>query len=177
MQWAPDGRAFYSVSLTSGRKHLLKIAVPSGQTREIYRDLNGGLIFGIAVSPDGQSLAVNVSDGAEVKLDLVSATDGSTRELMRRAVADPGHYRLQQWTRDGRNILLTRRVEKPTVTEELWSVPAAGGPPRSLNLAREVVDYVRVSPDGERIVFRTGRPYWDLWLMDNILNRRPADRQ
>jgi hypothetical protein len=85
--------------------------------------------------------------------------------------ADPTQFRhLQQWTRDG-HVLFTRRVERPTVHEELWSVSADGGPPQFLNLTRDRIEYVRVSPDGGRIAFRTGRPFWDLWLMDNVLNR------
>ncbi len=108
---------------------------------------------------------------------VVAPLSGAAPHEVARFTQDDGVRSLQQWTRDGANLLFTRRIQKPVPMEELWSVPADGGAPYSLQLARDRVDYVRVSPDGERIVFRTGRPFWDLWLMDNVLNRTPADQR
>lgn len=176
LEWAAEGRAFYSVSMSSGRQSLQRTEVPSGRSREIYRDQAGGVVFGVAVAPDGQSLAIAVNNTSGTSTRVISASGSQAREVIQ--FTDPSQFRfLQQWTRDGATILFTRRIEKPIVVEQLWSVPAAGRPPRSLNLVRNRVEGVRVSRDGEQIVFRTGRPFWDLWLMDNVLSRAPADRR
>ena len=174
IEWAPDGRSFFSVPVGSRFKRVDQTDVRSGRTREVYHASGGGAIGRVAVSPDGRSLALAIGEDGNVTIVVVPVSGSAVHAVARFTAADY-FGALQQWTRDGQSILFTRRIQEPTVSDELWSVPASGGAPRSLNLTRDRIDYVRVSPEGEQIVFRTGRPYWDLWLMDNVLSRTNAD--
>jgi serine/threonine protein kinase len=169
-EWAANGRAFYSVA----NKRIWKTEIPSGTRREIYGDPGKAGIVALAVSPaDGSlAIAVNTQDGR--KIQIIPADGGPARDVLEVSGAD--RIALQQWTRLGDAILFTRAtIDRVTVVDgpwQLWSVPAAGGAPRSLQLEMDRLRGVRVSPDGAHIAFRTGDPVWDSWLMDNFLPRR-----
>src|SRR5207249_9903538 len=113
VEWASDGRAVFDID--GGQKKVQRTDVSSGRAREVYQDPAGGHIAGIAVSPDGHSLAIAV-DERDVhpgvrRLEVVSTSGGPSREIMR--FTEPDLFMLQQWTRDGASILFTRaRDEK-----------------------------------------------------------------
>lgn len=178
VQWAPDGRSFFGFSLRDFT-HVWRVDASSGHARPVYTAPAGHTIQAFfAVSPDGHALAIclNEPGGQATRLEIVNISEGSGREVMR--VGVPDLFSVQQWTRDGAQILITRaRTEHMTGRAfggamELWSVPVDGGLPRSLNLKMDGLSGVRVSPDGERLAFRAGTPTSDWWLMDNFLAAR-----
>ncbi|MBI2835516.1 MAG: serine/threonine-protein kinase [Acidobacteria bacterium] len=181
LQWAPDGGAFYFFSLRDFTR-VLGTEIASGRTQEVYRVPAGHSIRAFyAVSPDGRSLALTINEPNGSRLEVVPTSGGPAHEVMRFTL--PDLFSIQQWTPDGANILFTRfrtdamlgrGVRGPI---ELWSVPATGGAPRSLNLKGDQLAAVRVSPDGARIAFRTGQPSGDFWLMRNFLPRTVAGRR
>ena len=53
--------------------------------------------------------------------------------------------------------------------ERLWSIPAVGGEPRNLGLARNRLRYLRCHPDGRQLAFTAGEFKVELWAMENFL--------
>jgi serine/threonine protein kinase/Tol biopolymer transport system component len=168
-EWAANGRSFYSVA----NRRIWETEIPSGIRREIYRDPGKAGIVALAVSPSDGWLAIAVNTQGGRKIQIIPADGGQARDVFEASGAD--RIMLQQWTRLGDAILFTRAtIGRSTVIEgpwQLWSVPATGDAPRSLQLEMDRLRGVRVSPDGAHIAFRTGDPVWDSWLMDNFLPR------
>jgi Tol biopolymer transport system component/DNA-binding winged helix-turn-helix (wHTH) protein len=123
--WSPDGAwiAFHS------RKRRGVWVVPStgGAARQVVD-------FGSrpAWSPDGTRIAFTSDAGgmaAQSVIGIVRA-DGSERVELTRIGSPPGGHREPAWSRDGRTIAFA--VASGRWSQEIWTVPAAGGAPRRI---------------------------------------------
>jgi Tol biopolymer transport system component len=166
MEWLADSR-----SVVSMRDNVVaRFDVDTGAVQELYRDSGGRTVSSVAITRDGRELAISVDDARTRTLLVLPATGGGARSLM---TADaPDGFVLQDYTPDGKNILVSRYTStRPPAVEEwaLWRIPIDGGAPRSMNLSGHDLRGVKVSPDGARIAYRTGEPAWDYWLMRNVL--------
>lgn len=175
-KWAANGDQFFFFRLRDFTR-LFSADLASGRTREIYRAPAGHSIQSfIAVSPDGQWLAMTINEpgGQATRLDVVPAVGGPAHTVMR--MSYPDLFSIQQWAR-GDSILYTKfraegilgRSPAPGSLYELWSLSAWGGAARSLGLALDRLDKATVGPDGQRIVFKYGGLRTEYWLMDHFL--------
>ncbi|AMY09419.1 Serine/threonine-protein kinase PrkC [Luteitalea pratensis] len=109
-----------------------------------------GAVQALAVSPDGTGIGYSTSNSdGSWSIRLASVAGGPPRELLREA--KPVIAFVQSWTPDGQDLLYTRwasDVEWRKRREELWKVPVAGGPPRSMGLVVPGMREVRPNPDG-----------------------------
>jgi DNA-binding winged helix-turn-helix (wHTH) protein/Tol biopolymer transport system component len=120
------------------------------------RPLTSGII-----SPDGKQLAY--SDAAGLNLRQI---DGGETFLV---PLPPGFDALpQSWFPDGVHMVVARWEDAQKKPPSLWEISVMGGTPRKL--ADQGLS-ARVSPDGSKIVFLTGK--WDdeeIWLIDTDKN-------
>lgn len=157
--WSPDGRALAFLRLTEAGGEVV-IASLSGQ---VERSLGGGLPtrFGLPHrhldwSPDGQRLAVDdaTSPGEPLGIFLISVATGERHRLTRVEPPYIGDVE-PRFSPDGRRLAFIRVFHR--ARQELFLVPASGGPPRQLtNDGRQISGY-DWSPDGKWLVFGSDR--------------------
>lgn len=128
------------------------------------------------VSPDGESVAVILSDQGRnhTILAVVPAAGGSLKELFRqRAPAGLSQTVGVIWAPDQQHLFFsTHGVDSVREPARLWKADYMGSDPAvtevedadELVLSRGAV----VSPDGRRIAFVAGRERGETWMMTNL---------
>jgi len=142
----------------------------SGAIRRLHSLPRGTAFAGMAVSPDGQQLAVSMNDrrtGTGL-ITLVSVDDGSTRELYRPAASEEFSASTGlTWSPDGRDIYfaagsLTPRLEP---NFELRRVSVAGGKAQPIGLKHRSPASFQISLDGRHIAFGVDDLGGEVWIM------------
>ena len=73
-----------------------------------------------------------------------------------------------EWTRDGKHLLMARRLGAPTVPSELWRVPVTGGEPENLGLAVWGRGGLSLHPNGKRLAYTYQGGTVELWAVENF---------
>jgi Tol biopolymer transport system component len=174
--WHPGGRAAFLLDFRTG---VSLLDFRSGSEKRVYTPPSGWSHGrGLALSPDGKKLAaVLIKDGTFV-ISVITLGTQVTREILR--IQRPDVISLGHWTRDGHSVTYIKGRTVDGVSAEprgeLWAAPAAGDPPRYLNIAMDGLQDVRMHADGERIAFKTGGRRRELWVLDNVLSGRATHR-
>ena len=167
---SPDGRTLYFVRgpvSDSMNSALVARDLETGAERVLCRCWPVTL----AVSPDGSTLAfatpLNPQRGNSIR--LIPAQGGPQRVLYesRTPLAIMNGYGGLAWSRDGRRLLFVRKVDEPGTGYDLMVIPVAGGEPRKLLSAPRIV-FLRVHPDGRRIIWGGGQFRAEVWVMENL---------
>jgi TolB protein len=124
-------------------------------------------------SPDGSRIAF--VSGRQI---YAVNTDGSG---LTRLTSDAGQDQWPSWSPDGSTIAYSNSGRTPlddsccSPTQEIYTIPAAGGTPTRLTHDRQSDDAPAYSPDGSRIAFLT---QGGIWVMDaNGQNAHPLRGQ
>jgi Tol biopolymer transport system component len=193
---APDGRTLYSgtseIDTDEIFSRITALDLTTGTRRDVFRlPIDPDSLprepqdFAIAISPDGQALALFFRDRKLKRARLATVrVDGTDyRELTDPVDAQYIRTKLV-WSRDGKWIYFTSVVpvdfaflRVATAPHRIMRVPAAGGAVEFTGLTIEGLQRFDISPDGARIAYSTGRPEGDgqlLWSLDvaSILRRR-----
>ncbi|MGH9442890.1 MAG: hypothetical protein ACRD16_11515, partial [Thermoanaerobaculia bacterium] len=137
LAWTPDGRQLYLKR--AGKPGFLRFDVMTGEEETVFVPPPDSIPGGLSVSPDGRWLAMPLvmRSDQSTRLWVVPSTGGSPRELVN--IPSPGAaLRLGGWTHDGKQVLFVRVTPASAGQRqygELWAVPFAGGPARSLGLS------------------------------------------
>jgi Tol biopolymer transport system component len=135
--------------------------------------VGGAQARGFALSPDERLLAYSGSmleDGRRViVLRVLNRHTGQTRELGR--VVSPEVMLLHDWSPDGTELLVTRRMTAPPQPPVLWRMRVDGGPSVKVALDLRAVREVSAHPDGRRIAFTAGLATFDVWALDHVVPR------
>ena len=176
-QWSPDGRRIYFV-----RKGIVERDLVTGAERQLTER---PVTRGITVSPDGRFIAArNATDDATKRFAilLVSASDGSVRELLSLTQGAWGSTQTAEWTRDGKDLLVVRETEG---RHALLRVPIDGSAVKTLDVDPRIwIDGAEggvdrgfsLSPDGRHLAFLAGRTAAEVWAVENILPSRTSIR-
>jgi len=126
------------------------------------------------LSPDGKHLAFGLKQNSTrpVVLMVMPAEGGAPRELLR--LTWPRFIASLTWMRDGRHLWLSLRDAEEHKRGEgwwqrLWKISVEGGEPQPTELALRSIRDLRVHPDGEQILFRSGGSRAAVWTMENFL--------
>ena len=164
-EWSRDGKAIvYAMNdPIKNARPLVVRDLETGQEKELYRGW------------DGRWLAFSSFDleGKESALNVMPATGGSPRELLR--LKHPEDFGVIAWTPDGRQLLFVRRDFNASKFE-LWLISAEGGAPQRMGLAMQSVSQISVHPDGRRLAFNAGESKTEVWVMENFLLAHRAAR-
>jgi WD40 repeat protein len=117
----------------------------------------------LAVSPDCRTLVWRDDRNAIRALNLATSQE---RELV--PAQDGVRPDTLSFTPDGQRLLFSKRkaLSEPI---ELWSLPVAGGAAEYSGISIHWLSHVRVSPDGQRLLYRGGRSSYDAYVVENLL--------
>jgi Tol biopolymer transport system component len=177
-QVSADGRKVYYTRgqfvPTERPARFLEHDLATGQIREIQRD--GGQTDG-RLSPDGQLLAATVGrqESSTWGVSIKPIAGGEARIYPVGTASSPtGTIETQpDWTPDGKAVLVLRALAGTPTRKELWLVPIDGRPARKLDI--DVDNWivgpagVRLSPDGTRITFLSGKVAQEVWRIESHL--------
>lgn len=160
--WSSDGRTlFYSAD-----EGIVAQEMTTGVERRVYE----GEANEKAVSPDGKWLAfqtIDAKDGSASSIRLVPTTGGPARVVLGlRAPERVFYFGGLNWTSDGERLLF---VKQSGERRELWRVHVTTGLAESTGLVPPGLIYVRLHPDGRRLVFAAGRRQEEVWLIEHFL--------
>lgn len=174
--WAADGKSMFYTRSDEACTCVVRHDLLTGDEREIYRMPRHSRQVTVAASPDGRSLAVMSYDEKRQRpfLTVVPSGGGAAREVY--ADGSLAWFALLAWTPDSRSLIIGRNEAGK---RRLWRVPAAGGDPIETDLAMEGLRDLRVSPDGQHVVFTAGANRGDIWVMEHFLpaSATPARRR
>jgi Tol biopolymer transport system component/DNA-binding winged helix-turn-helix (wHTH) protein len=166
--WSPDGQALAFLRLTDSGGEVVIASLAGGAERS----LGGGLPtrFGLAHrhldwAPDGQRLAVDdaPSPGEPLGIFLISVATGERQRLTRVEPPFIGDVD-PRFSPDGRRLAFVRVFHR--ARQELFVVPAAGGPARQLTFDGRQISGHDWTPDGKWLVFGSDRDgSFKLWRL------------
>ncbi len=188
--WSRDGKTIFFTRFPEALPkegdrigQIIARDLATGAEKEIYREATNvntgdGLIYDLAISPDGRSLAFTVVNGKEPKsIKVLPIAGGEARVIYRVAKEDPQgvpNFSGLEWSADGRELLFIRTAATEAnigspVNRDLWALPVGGGQPRKLGLSMLGLTDPRLHPDGKRISFTAGGNKAEVWVMENFL--------
>ncbi len=159
----------------------------SGRETEFFRPTPGVGIYDIALSPDGQQVAVTLQEKETRSsvLKVLPIAGGDARELVRAKepeaiVGDP-----LSWSSDSGYIVFGKvRATGQERKTEVLAIPSRGGEAHALGLAMDPVRDVSFHPDGHRLAFGTSagvmrgdKDKVEIWMMENFLPTLKAARR
>jgi Tol biopolymer transport system component len=127
----PDGRtvvAFRPANEGDGHMAVIARDLASGTDSVVYAPPEGAQLRGLAVSPDGSSLALIETAQGRSHLFTVAMKGGQTHELTSLPAAVLGGSK-NVWSPDGRFIYFVEGGEANSGPQDLWRVSSSGGQP------------------------------------------------
>ncbi|MCK5694519.1 MAG: PD40 domain-containing protein, partial [Bacteroidales bacterium] len=169
---SPSGKLLY-YGLRDGEAGSWNIIVrdlESGNEEVFYRSDN---FYTLAISPDGEWLALSYPRSRTPHLALVSTATGESRELLRfKHGTKIGMLPSTCWSADGNYLLLgIKDPESDQDDAELCRISIVGAEIEKLGI-RMKSEFVNLNahPDGQHISFSTsGQPSAEVWVMENFL--------
>jgi Tol biopolymer transport system component/DNA-binding winged helix-turn-helix (wHTH) protein len=158
--WSPDGRYLAFVAKANGapgeqngepRWEIRRVPALGGPVQPLAA-LGSRRPYGLAWSPDGASLALGwaESDGEPYSIVLLDPATGDRRRLTGPPPAISGDGE-PAWSPDGTRIAFLRNVYP--LIQDLYTVPAAGGPARRITASPRKIRDVEWSADGSKLLF------------------------
>ena len=162
-----DGKSlvYHAMNIVSGSQSVVVRDLQTGQERIITEPVPTPT--GMALSPDGQQVAVTTADEASGKqaVVVVPVAGGAAREIYK--VDKPRSIlRFPFWTSDGKQILCGVRLQDKL---EPVLVPVDGGEPQKFAVPMSGITDLSFHPDGQRVAFSAGRSQSEVWVMENFL--------
>jgi Tol biopolymer transport system component len=177
---SPDQKTLYRSDRPAGK--IVTYDLSGGREKTVFT-LPGkdGLIFRLAVSPDGRSLAFNSierdpGNRAHEKAGLYRVgVDGAGAQALYTTAIDElnGVAGVQTWTKDGQYILFNTLTSAQGQPQQwrLMRIRAAGGRPEPAGLeGTGPFHQFSISPDGRYIAYGDGpAAVREVWVLDNAL--------
>ena len=174
--WFPDGKRLLYRKGESGtiRETIVTRDLEPGRETELFRPAPGVKIDHIALSPDGQQLALTLleKETRSSVLKVLPVAGGDASELVRAKEPETIVGDSLSWSSDSRYIIFgMRRATGQERKTQLLAISPSGGEPHALGLAMDIVREVSFHPDGHHIAFAAsaGKNKNEVWVMENFL--------
>ncbi|MGH9945897.1 MAG: winged helix-turn-helix domain-containing protein [Pyrinomonadaceae bacterium] len=162
VKWLPDKSGFLAniVDEQSHQPQIYYVSNPAGEMRRITYDLN--YYYGISVTKDGKSI-VAMNQISVRQIWTLSGDD--VRQAKKLTNATEKHYDTLVWDKDG-NLIFDEDENSGYDIHNIWRMNQDGSEVRQLTFGPENNKRPTVSPDGNTIVFVSGRSgKQELWRM------------
>lgn len=173
--WFPDGKRllYTDIHSESGTSETVVIRdLETDRKTELFRPTRGVNIDDIALSPDGQQVALTLLEKATRSsvLKVLPVSGGEATELVRAKEPETIVGDSLNWSSDSRYIVFGKRQstsEEPKT--QLLTISSRGGEPHPLGLAMDSVHSLSFDPSGHHVAFAAGRGKSEVWVMENFL--------
>ena len=175
---SPDNRTLYVGVLAAAQEHwssIVGIDVDSGHESTLLTLPESlAAVAGLALSPDGQTLALHQRDG---RIVTARASGGSFREVSGRSPGG-GWREVVHWSPDGRSIVFATRDGEDSTSWRLMRVAADGGIPEPFGVESSILPKpgrltsFDLSPDGARAALSVrATATFDVRALRNVVSR------
>jgi Tol biopolymer transport system component len=169
IEWSHAGDRIYSIA----GNRILSTSLNSSVTTELHRvpppDALDG-VLGLAISPDDRWLTFTTLDSKRRCTIHIMPTDGGPpmeRVRLDEVCSDAA------WSPDGRRLVFSVGANGTLIgPTTLWTVDTAAGDPRRLALAMDRIFQIRLHPNGREILFTSGAPRTEYWLLEGFLENQ-----
>jgi Tol biopolymer transport system component len=185
--WFPDGnRLLYSYKRDESDSKTDTIVIrdlETGGEKVLFQSPVGSKIDDIALSPDGQEVALTLleKETRSSALKVLPVAGGEASELVRAKEPEAIVGDSLSWSPDSRYIVFGKgRATTHDRKTQLLAIPPRGGDPHALGLAMDFVREVSFHPDGHHVAFAAseGKDKIEVWVMENFLpTLKPAQRR
>jgi len=182
--WTPDRKSMFLAragDVAADKNSIVVVReMATGREREIYRPPSGADITNLALSPDGQELALTIrswnGNGFSDKLAVMPAQGEGAHELL----SLNGHESVRRdglvWTPDGRYLLFAKAIETSphAFRLELWRVSPRDQESSKVGVLGADLAFgdgssgLCIHPDGKTIAFHAGQRKPEVWLIENF---------
>jgi Tol biopolymer transport system component len=174
--WFPEGkRLLYIRNSREAGKTVFAVVVrelATGRETELFRAATGAWIYDVALSPDGQQVALSMME-RETKstaLKVLPVTGGESSELVRTKEPDAIYRATLSWSADSRYIVFGKgRLADPERKTQLLAISSRGGESHPLGVVMDTGRNLSFDPTGHRVAFAAGRAKSEIWVMENFL--------
>ena len=169
--WGLAWRGSDHVLIQEDHESISQVDVRTGEKRRVYTDSSRSLDSGLAVSPDGKSVAFVSMTSEVATLKQLSLADWKVTAVWSAPTAAGAS--LGQWHPTRGTLLVSQFAGGQNVTgeRELWELSLSPVGRRKIGITAPFLFYFSVSPEGDRVAFQSGIPGSEMW----ILPSRPAD--
>jgi Tol biopolymer transport system component len=184
--WFPDGKRLLYRSQRPEAGTIIKAVVirdlATGRETELFRAAPGVKIDDIALSSDGQQVALTLleKETRSSVLKVLPVAGGDARELVRAKEPEMIVGDSLSWSSDSRYIVFGKgRSTGQERKAQLFAVSSLGGEPHALGLAMDSVRSLSFDPTGHHVAFAAaeGKAKADVWVMENFLPALKAARR
>jgi Tol biopolymer transport system component len=190
--WFPDGkRLLYRRGESGTRAETILVRdLGTGRDKELFRSAAGVKIDDIALSSDGQQVALTLleKETRSSVLKVLPVAGGDANELVRAKEPEVIVGDALSWASDSRYIIFGKAQATshdpqgffpPERKTQLLAISPRGGEPHPLGLAMDFVREVSFHPDGHHLAFGAseGKDKIEVWVMENFLPALKAARR
>lgn len=174
--WFPDGKRLLFLSQRREAATIIRAVVirdlATGQEKVLFQPAAGVKIDDIALSHDGQQVAITLieKETQSSLLKVLPVAGGEASELMRAKEPEVIVGDSLSWSSDSRYIVFGKgRATGQQLKTQLLAISSRGGEPHALGLAMDSAHSLSFDPAGHRIAFAAGRTKSEIWVMENFL--------
>jgi len=183
--WFPDGKRllFHSQRFEAGTIMPATVVIrdlATGQEKVIFQPPAGMKIDDIALSPDGQQVALTLLEKQTQSsvLKVLPISGGEARELTRTKEPEVIVGDSLSWSSDSRYIVFGRAVNSQELLggyfphgreTQMLAISSRGGELHALGLSMDSANSASFDPAGHHIAFAAGRAKSEIWVMENFL--------
>jgi Tol biopolymer transport system component len=162
-----DGKQIFFMTSDS-TDLILNVLDARGKVFALRRFKNAEVSAGLALSPDGRTVAIG-SRGAMLgksRLTIASLDGGPEREVFRAATGEEISFSGIAWTPDGRHIIFAVGQGANGDVQEIRKFSLEDGNISSTGFRRPALQTLRISPDGRTLLFGVDNYSLEMWAMD-----------
>jgi len=182
--WFPDGKRLLYLSQHSDADTMVGTVVirdlATGQEKVLFQPAADVNIDDIALSPDGQQVAITLMEkqAQSSALKLLPVAGGEASELVRAKQPEEIVGDSLSWSPDSRYIVFGKAVNSRELLggyfphgqeTQTLAISSRGGEPHALGLSMDSAHSVSFDPTGRHLAFAAGRAKSEIWVMENFL--------
>jgi Tol biopolymer transport system component len=165
--WSPDGRGVFY--LHDPRGIVVRDLATERETTIVPNARSS--LGAFVISPDGTSLAFTTTTGEGPRTTMWVRTANAPAQ---RVFEAHGLERLvlQDWTPDGRAVLVTRFTQGSAEAHRVWKITIPDGHAYDLGVSvasNTQANRVVLRPDGRQLAYTAGVVTWETWVMEGFL--------
>lgn len=169
LTFSPDGKRIFFVNQDRSDLRVQELDVDLGTASVLHRIIDARWPHGLAVSPDGKTMAIAVmkNEPGESRLILAPTGAGPARQIYALPSTEDFTIAGLAWTLDGRNLIFgVRSSTTPNAPADIRRLSLVDGTVSSIGLRGLNIRAMSISPDGRTLLYGVDRISMEMWTME-----------